>query len=208
MKGALALRKPTEAPLFNANATIPLTDDGDAPVVLKTLTKAASAILAHNSSTKIIRLSDRVRAVQTITFVDVPDAGSITFTFPGHGTTGALLFSEGPSELETLLDAIFGAGVCSVTGDGFTDTFIILFQTFEGAVPLATIGVNTLVNGVTPVVPTFAATVVGSAATWEYLLPPNAPFILPVECAAGSRISAQSADTAASTGFLSLNFLG
>jgi len=102
-----------------------------------------------------------VDEIQTITFSQVPDAGSFTLNFDGE-VTAAILSSDNAAAVDTKLEALVNLDSVTVTGS-FTAGFIITFTSSNGSTPqpLLIVGANSLTtNEITSI--TTVADVAGS----------------------------------------------
>ena len=135
--------------------------------VLGTLIPAGTIIsLQGNSTAKFITDADvtliaGVDEVQTLTFSATPDGGSFKLKYLDQETT-TLTFAATAGNIQTALNGLADLSGVTVSGT-FGAGFVITFAGNDGKQdqPLLLITSNTLVNGVTPVVPTMTETVTG-----------------------------------------------
>jgi uncharacterized phage protein gp47/JayE len=112
-------------------------------------------------TTNIHEIGAGVDEVQEITFDAVPDAGAFTLIFDGE-ETASIPFGAVALDVETALNNLSGLSTVSVSGD-FTNGFEITFTGADGEQPQPAIteGANTLMDGINPVVISFAETTPG-----------------------------------------------
>lgn len=105
--------------------------------------------------------------VKTLTITGTPTGGTWQFTFLGY-TSGSIAYNATAAQAQTVVDAFFGAGNCTVTGGPLPGTALVF--TFGGVmsnVLIKSFGTNNaLTGGTTPAV-SFANTTPGSSGAGQ-----------------------------------------